>query len=140
MPIKCTGEKTLTVHQQNGTIEVRIPIRWIKAKGQRRIHSRTAITKPIVDETLRTHLVKAHRWERKLLKGEATSIQELARMEKVDKSDLSKILRLTTLAPEIQADILLRRGKWPLSWVKVKNWFALEWGEQAKHFVLKQER
>ncbi len=34
MPIKSTGEKTLTVHQQNGTIEVRIPIRWIKAKGQ----------------------------------------------------------------------------------------------------------
>ena len=132
MPIKSTGDKSLTVHQQNGTIEVRIPIRWVNAKGRRRIHSHTAITKPIVDDTLRTNLVKGHRWERKLLKGEATSIQELARMENVDKSDLSKILRLTTLAPDIQADILLRRGKWPLTWGQVKGGFSLVWGEQKQ--------
>ena len=33
MPIKSTGDKTLTVYQQNGTIEVRIPIRRIKPKA-----------------------------------------------------------------------------------------------------------
>ncbi len=59
-------------------------------------------------------------------------------MEKVDKSDLSKILRLTTLAPEIQVDILLRRGKWPLTWVVVKGGFSLEWGKQIDRLNIVQ--
>ena len=53
-------------------------------------------------------------------------------MEGVDKSDLSKILRLTTLAPDIQADVLFRRGRWPLSCGLVKAGFSLIWKEQAE--------
>ncbi len=134
MPIKRTGEKTMTIHQQDGTLEIRIPIRWMKAKGQRKIHSDTTLTKPFIDETLRLNLVKAHRWDRMLMEGKATSLLELARMENVDKSDLSKILRLTMLAPDIQADILLRRGKRPLTWVQVKGGFSMRWVEQREHF------
>ena len=130
MPIKRAGEKTMTIHQQDGTLEIRIPIRWMKAKGQRRIHSNTTLTKPLIDETLRLNLVKAHRWDRMLLEGKATSLKELAQIEKVDKSDISKILKLTSLAPDIQADIILRRGKWLLTWAQIKFGFSPCWESQ----------
>ncbi|WP_281648769.1 hypothetical protein [Parendozoicomonas sp. Alg238-R29] len=49
---------------------------------------------------------------------------------------MSKILRLTTLAPEIQADIMLGGGKWPLSFAQLKGGFPLEWGEQRRHLAM----
>ena len=74
-----------------------------------------------MDQPLRSFLIKAHHLEHQLLKGKATSIQALAKIEGVDKSDMSKILRLTTLAPDIQSDLLLRTGQWPLSWAILKG-------------------
>ena len=130
MPIEVSHEKTMVIHPEEGALEITVPIRWIRTKGQRRIHSPSNLTKVIVDETLRGNLIKAHKWERKLLRGEVTSIQALARKENVDKSDMSKILRLTTLAPDIQSDLLLRKGEWPLSWALLKGGFPLEWQEQ----------
>ena len=130
MPIEISHEKTMIIRPEDGALEVTVPIRWVRTKGQRRIHSPSNLTRVIVDETLRSNLIKAHKWERKLLQGQATSIQDLACKENVDKSDMSKILRLTTLAPDIQVDLLLRKGEWLLSWSMLKGGFPLEWQEQ----------
>ena len=46
-------------------------------------------------------IVRAHRWRHKLESGEYSSSAELAKAEKVNDSYLSRILRLTLIAPDI---------------------------------------
>ena len=46
-------------------------------------------------------LARAHRWKRLLESGRYASLGELAAAEKIDRSYLGKMLRLTLLAPNI---------------------------------------
>jgi hypothetical protein len=80
-------------------------------------------------------LVRAHYWKRRLESGEFASIAEFAAAEKVDKSYLSKVIRLSLLAPilvqgilveteprHIQMERLLR--PFPIDWERQQHWFA----------------
>ena len=58
------------------------------------------------DETLIRALARAHRWNRMLEAGKCRSIAEIAEAEKIDRSFVSRLLRLTLLAPDIQEAIL----------------------------------
>jgi hypothetical protein len=51
----------------------------------------------------------AHRWREMLESGEYSSAAELAKAEKVNDSYLSRILRLTLIAPDIIEAILIGR-------------------------------
>ena len=51
-------------------------------------------------------LARAFYWKRLFVSGEYASLEELAAAENVDKSYLSKVLRLTLLAPNIVEAIL----------------------------------
>ncbi len=46
-------------------------------------------------------LARAHRWKRMLEVGTYRSAGEIAEAEKVDRSYVNRLLRLTLLAPEI---------------------------------------
>ena len=54
-------------------------------------------------------MVRAHRWRHMLENGGYTSSAELAKAEKVNDSYLSRILRLTLIAPDIIEAILAGR-------------------------------
>jgi hypothetical protein len=56
---------------------------------------------PRVDMPLVKTVVRAHRWRQMLESGEYASSAELAKAEKVNDSYLSRILRLTLIAPDI---------------------------------------
>jgi hypothetical protein len=56
---------------------------------------------PRVDMSLVKAVVRAHRWRQMLESGEYASSAELAKAEKVNDSYLSRILRLTLIAPDI---------------------------------------
>ena len=58
------------------------------------------------DETLIRALARAHRWKRMLEAGRYCSAQEIADAEKIGRSLVSRLLRLTLLAPDIQEAIL----------------------------------
>jgi hypothetical protein len=55
-------------------------------------------------------LARAHRWKRMLEQGRCRSTAEIAEAEKIDRSVVSQLLRLTLLAPDIQEAIL---DLWP---------------------------
>ena len=55
---------------------------------------------------LQVALAPGHRWLRQIESGKATNISAVAKAEKVDRSYVSRMINLTTLAPEIQAAIL----------------------------------
>jgi hypothetical protein len=55
---------------------------------------------------LQLALVRGHRWLAMLESGEATSLKEIAAREEIDNSYVSRMVNLTTLAPDIVAAIL----------------------------------
>jgi hypothetical protein len=59
-----------------------------------------------IDSTLVKALARAFRWRRMLESGVVSTVGEIAAREKINKSYVSRVLRLTLLAPEIVEAIL----------------------------------
>lgn len=87
------------------TITVTIPFTFKRRSGQRIIVIPDGPISPAPqstsDVTLVKALARARRWQQMLESGEYASSAELARAERVAKSYLCRILRLTLLAPSI---------------------------------------
>jgi hypothetical protein len=75
-------------------------------------------------------LAKARRWQTMLENGEAATIKDLALELKVDKSFLARILRLSSLAPDIVEIIL--SGDYPdsINLETLRQGIPLSWSEQ----------
>jgi hypothetical protein len=94
----------------DGSLTVTVPIR-IKRRGLRK-----TVTLPdggveprpwdATPTPLQLALARGHRWLAMLESGEASSMKEIARREGVDDSYVSRMVNLTTLAPDIFAAIL----------------------------------
>jgi hypothetical protein len=86
--------------------------------------------RPRVDSALVKALARAHRWQRLLESGECASITELAADEKIDRSYLCRVLRLTLLAPELVEAIMDgRQPEWATLPALMKG-FPVEWEGQ----------
>jgi hypothetical protein len=93
------------------TLLVRIPMRFQRRGGRKRIvapdGSEIAPTsKPQPDGPLVKALARAWRWQRMLDQGFYTTVSEIGDIENISKSYVSRILRLTLLAPDIVEAIL----------------------------------
>jgi hypothetical protein len=64
------------------------------------------ISKPQPDGTLVKALARAHRWQRVLESGEYGTLAELSAAERISRSYICRVLRLTLLAPDIVKRIL----------------------------------
>jgi hypothetical protein len=67
--------------------------------------SATAIGEP-VQTALQLALARGHRWLRQIESGKVSNLAAIAKAENVDNSYVSRMVNLTTLAPDIQAAIL----------------------------------
>jgi hypothetical protein len=119
----------------SGILTVRIPIRFVRHKGSKRIISpdgdgeevaNKAQTGP--DRALLTALAKAWRWQKMLDGGQYGSLADLAAEEKVNPSTFSRYLRLVTLAPDLIAAIL--NGDPKLDLHRLMEPFTEVWDEQ----------
>jgi hypothetical protein len=99
------------VAASDGSLTVTVPIR-IKRRGLRKavtlpdgdnLHYRPRDSSPT---PLQLALASGHRWLAMLESGEVKSMKELARREGVDDSYVSRMVNLTTIAPDIVAAIL----------------------------------
>ena len=59
-----------------------------------------------IDSALVKAIARAHRWQRMLENGDYSSLTDLAAAEKINLSYMSRVLRLTLLAPELVEAIL----------------------------------
>lgn len=86
-------------------------------------------------------LVKAvsrgFRWRKMLETGVHATLAELAAAEKINPSYVSRVLRLTLLAPDIIDAILDGRQPPKLTLAKALRPFQPHWVEQIKAFTLK---
>lgn len=86
------------------TVTLHVPFRVVK-RGDRKLmlapDGAECTPRPRIDGALVKALARAHPWQRLLVSGEFATIRELVEREGVTPSFLTRILRLTLLAPEI---------------------------------------
>ncbi|MDB5507124.1 MAG: hypothetical protein JWR75_1762 [Devosia sp.] len=96
------------------TLEVHVPLTISRRGGRKLVISpdgdgldRSATpTVPRVDDALVKAIARAHRWKRMLESGEFATVTELAKHERIARSYLTRVLRLTLLAPAIVESVL----------------------------------
>lgn len=88
-----------------------------------------------LDDTLLKALARAHRWKRLLESGQVRSLNELAEAEKINPSYLSRIYRLTLLAPDIVGAILDGRQPRTLQLADLMDDMPVEWDQQREKFI-----
>ena len=84
-----------------------------------------------VDSALLKALARGFRWRKLLEKGDFSTIEEIADAENINPSYISRVLRLTLLAPEIVAAILAGTQPAGLTRAKVMQPFPMEWHRQV---------
>jgi hypothetical protein len=101
------------ISKDGHTAVVSISVSFLQRGGRKQILSPPGTPPwspaPRVDGALVKAVVRAHRWRQLLESGKYVSSAELAKAEKVNDSYLSRILRLTLLAPDIIETILAGR-------------------------------
>jgi hypothetical protein len=89
------------------TVRLQIPFRIVKRGGRREMQLPEVAARTCgPDSTLVKALARAFRWKRMLESGEFATIAELADREGIAPSYMTRILRLTLLAPAIVEEIL----------------------------------
>ena len=83
-----------------------------------------------IDSTLVKALARAFRWRRMLESGVVSTVGEIATREKINKSYVSRVLRLTLLAPEIVEAILDGRQAPEVTLRVLMGPFPVEWARQ----------
>ncbi|MDJ0391078.1 hypothetical protein QMO56_23490 [Roseomonas sp. E05] len=121
-----------------GSITVRVPLTIRHRGGRKRVVTPdgsapgAAPMRARADPALVKALARAHRWKRLLEDGRYGSLSELATAEKIDRSYLGKMLRLTLLAPDIVEAVLDGRQPVEVSLPKLLECFPLEWARQSR--------
>lgn len=80
--------------------------------------------------TLLKALARAYRWQHLLESGQYSSIAELAAAEKINASYVSRLLRVTLLAPDLVKAIIDGREAATLRLDKLLKPFPVEWDNQ----------
>ena len=84
-----------------------------------------------VDSTLLKALARGFRWRKLLETGDFATIEEIADAENINPSYVSRVLRMTLLAPDIVEAILAGRQPERLTMAKAMQPFPAEWKCQS---------
>ncbi len=114
------------------TVTVHIPFRLVKRGGRKEMQMPEGATPSCrTDNTLVKALARAFRWKRMLESGEFVTIAELAEREGIAPSYVTRVLRLTLLAPDIVEAILDGRQEPEVTLAQALEPFPLEWAAQS---------
>ena len=119
------------------TVTLHVPFRVVKRGGRKEMVLPEGATQSRkADNTLVKALARAFRWKRMLESGEFATIAELAEREGIAPSYMTRVLRLTLLAPDIIEGILDGKQGPEVTLAQVLEPFPLTWQHQALHFSL----
>ena len=113
------------------TVTLQVPFRVVKRGGRKEMQMPDCFRperRP--DSTLVKALARAYRWKRMLQTGEFATIAELAEREGIAPSYMTRILRLTLLAPDIVEAILDGKQVPEVTLARVLEPWPLDWIEQ----------
>ena len=119
------------------TMTLHVPFRIVKRGGRKEMQMPEGATQPRrTDNTLVKALARAFRWKRMLESGEFVTIAELAEREGIAPSYMTRVLRLTLLAPDIVDAILDGKQRPEVTLARVLEPFPIEWGDQSPDAVV----
>jgi hypothetical protein len=87
---------------------------------------------PQVDGTLVKAIARAFRWQKMLETGKYATIKEIAKVEKINQSYVSRVLRLTLLAPPTVEAIFDGNADAALTLAAAIAPFPVEWSRQSE--------
>ncbi len=116
-------------------LTVHIPLTIRRRGGRKVVIAPDGTEAPVIaaariDSTLVKALARAFRWRRMLESGVVSAVGEIAVREKINKSYVSRVLRLTLLAPEIVETILDGRQAPEMTLRGLMRPFPVEWTRQ----------
>ena len=115
------------------TIRVFIPLTFRRRNGRPKIlppEPEPGFQTGSQDPHILRALGRAWAWRRRLESGEATTLQDIARVEKVTDRYVSRILRLAYLSPDVLERLLLWRAPRSVSVIDLIKVSYLPWAEQ----------
>ena len=118
------------------TVTVTVPFAIRKRGGRKLVLTPdgTAVSpqpRPRVDSTLLKALARGFRWRKLLETADFATIEEIAEAERINPSYVSRVLRMTLLAPEIVETILAGKQPEGLTMAKAMEPFPVEWIRQS---------
>lgn len=117
------------------TVTLHVSFRIVMRGGRKEMQLPDgAIQSRRTDSTLVKALARAFRWKQMLESGEFATIRELAEREGMTPSFLTRILRLTLLAPEIVTAVLDGTQFADLTLKTATQHFPGEWTAQVSKF------
>ena len=119
------------------TLIVRVPMTFTKRSGRKLVISPDgapswAPPRRRVDNAMIKALARAFRWRKLMETGAYGTVEEIAAAEKINASYVSRVLRLTLLAPDIVEAILDGRQPPELTLAVLMRPFPVAWGDQAE--------
>ncbi len=122
------------------TLTIRVPLTLRRYGGRKLVIVPEGEGVPVrakasPDDTLLKALARAHRWKRMLESGQVASLNELSETEKISPSYMTRIYRLTLLAPDIVETILDGRQPRTLQLADLMDDIPAEWETQRERFM-----
>ena len=113
-------------------LTVHIPLTVRRRGGRKVVIAPDGTEAPVIaaariDSTLVKALARAFRWRRMLESGVVSTVGEIAVREKINKSYVSRVLRLTLLAPGIVEAILAGRQPTEMTLRGLMKGFPVKW-------------
>ena len=114
------------------TVTLHVPFRVVKRGGRKEMQLPEGAVQPRrTDNTLVKALARAFRWKRMLESGEFATIAELAEREGIAPSYMTRVLRLTLLAPDIVEAILDGKQGPEMTLARLLEPHPTEWSAQT---------
>ena len=117
------------------TMTLHVPFRIVKRGGRKEMQMpEGSAQQRKTDNSLVKAVARAFRWKRMLESGEFATVAELAEREGIAPSYITRILRVTLLAPNIVEAILDGSQGPGVTLAPVLEPFPVEWDEQRRRF------
>jgi hypothetical protein len=118
------------------TVTVTVPFAIRKRGGRKLVITPDGMTaapapRARVDSALLKALARGFRWRRLLETGDYATIEEIAEAENINSSYVSRVLRMTLLAPEIVEAILAGKQPEGLTMARAMQPFPMDWRCQS---------
>ena len=106
-----TGEPEI-LQSSDGRLTLSVPIQFKRRAGRKQVtlpNGEPGLPRPwdTAPTSLQLALARGHKWLAMLESGEVSTMTEIAKREGIDNSYVSRMVNLTTLAPDIIDAILL---------------------------------
>ena len=134
---------SVEISKDGSSLTVRVPMAFRRHGGRKLVIAPQGcgselwtLPRTRVDSTIVKAIARAHRWKQLLESGEFATIHDLAAVEKINPSYLSRILRLTLLAPDIVESVLNGQQPASLQLDVLMTPVPVEWHGQKELFRL----